>query len=61
MISKSLASRLQDVMPKSISENQSAYVNSRFISEGRRLISDSLETTDLNNGLMDNRHGKTTL
>ena len=48
-------------MPKSISENQSAYINSRFISEGRRLISDSLETTDLNNGLMDNRHGKTTL
>ena len=45
-------------MPKSISENQSAYVNSRFISEGRRLIS---ETTDLNNGLMDNRHGKMTL
>ena len=48
-------------MHKSISENQSAYLNSRFISEGRRLISDSLETTDLNNGLVDNRHGKMTL
>ena len=33
-------------MPNLVSENQSAYVNNRFISEGGRLISDILEMTD---------------
>ena len=46
LISKSLANRLQDVIPNLISENQSAYINNRFISKGGRLISDILEITD---------------
>ena len=46
LISKSLANRLQDVMPNLVSENQSAYVSNRFISEGGRLILDILEITD---------------
>ena len=46
LISKSLANRLQDVMPNLVSENQSAYVNNRFISKGGRLFSDILEITD---------------
>ena len=33
-------------MPNLVSENQRAYVNNRFISEGGRLISDILEITD---------------
>ena len=33
LISKSLANRLQDVMPNLVSENQSAYVNNRFTSK----------------------------
>ena len=33
-------------MPNLVSENQNAYENNRFISEGGRLISDILETTD---------------
>ena len=45
-ISKSLASRLQDVKPNLVSKNQSAYVNNRFIKEGGRLTLDILEITD---------------
>ena len=33
-------------MPNLVSENKSAYVNNRFISEGGRLISNILEITD---------------
>ena len=33
-------------MPNLVSKNQSAYVNNRSISEGRRLILDILEITD---------------
>ena len=33
-------------MPNLVSENQSAYVKNRFISEGGKLISDILEITD---------------
>ena len=46
LISKPLGNRLQDVMPNLVSENQSAYVNNRFISKSRKLISDILEITD---------------
>ena len=46
LISKSLANRLQGVMFNLVSENQSAYVNNRFRSEGGNLISDILEITD---------------
>ena len=46
LISKPLGNRLQDVMPNLVSENQSAYVNNRFISKGGRLFSDILEITD---------------
>ena len=45
-ISKSLASRLQDVKPNLVSKNQIAYVNNRFIKEGGRLTLDILEITD---------------
>ena len=33
-------------MPNLVSENQSAYVNNRFISKSGRLFSDILEITD---------------
>ena len=46
LISKSRANQLQDVMPNLVSENESAYVKNRFISEGGKLISDILEITD---------------
>ena len=51
LISKSLANRLQDVMPNLVSENQSAYVSAEclpkcFLSKGGRLFSDILEITD---------------
>ena len=46
LISNSLANRLQDVMPNLVSENQSVYVNNRFIRDGGRLISDIMEIID---------------
>ena len=46
LISKCRANQLQDVMPNLVSENESAYVKNRFISEGGKLISDILEITD---------------
>ena len=57
---KSLANRLQDGMPNIVSENQNAYINNRFISEGGRLISDTLEITDsqIDGLLMTIRHRK---
>ena len=36
-----------NVLPSLISDNQSAYVDGRFISEGRHLIADVLQTTDI--------------
>ena len=33
-------------MPNLVSENQSSYINNRFISEGGRLILDTLEITN---------------
>ena len=49
LISKVLSKRLKNVMPDLVSENQTAYVNHRFISEGGRLIDDLLELTDIYN------------
>ena len=46
LISNSLANRLQDIMPNLVSENQSSYINNRFISEGGRVILDTLEITN---------------
>ena len=45
IISKALSKRLKNVLPSLISDNQSAYVDWRFISECRRLI--VLQTTDM--------------
>ena len=47
MISKVLAERLKTALPSLISSNQTAYLNSWSISEGRRLISDIFEVSDL--------------
>ena len=41
IISKALSKSLKNVLPSLISENQSAYVDGRFISEGERLIAAS--------------------
>ena len=47
LISKVIASRLKKILNNLISENQIAYLNNRFISEGGRPISDIVEITDL--------------
>ena len=47
LISKALSKRPKNVLPSLISNNQSAYVDGRFISEGRRLIADVLQTTNV--------------
>ena len=47
IISKALSKRLKNVLPSLISDNQSAYVDERFISQGGRLIADVLQTTDV--------------
>ena len=44
---KALSKRLKNVLPSLISDNQSAYVDGRFISEGGCLIADVLQTTDV--------------
>ena len=49
LISKVLSERLKNVMPDLVSENQTAFLNHRFISEGGRLIDDLLELTDIYN------------
>ena len=46
VISKALSKRLKNVLPSLISDNQSTYVDGRFISEGGRLTADVLQTTD---------------
>ena len=43
LISKVLATCLKSVISNMVNENQVAYINSRFISESGRLISDVLE------------------
>ena len=47
LLSKALANRMKDVLPSLVNENQIAYVKGRFISEGGRLISDIIESTDI--------------
>ena len=47
IISKALSKRLKNVPLSHISDNQSAYVDGRFISESGRLITDVLQTTDM--------------
>ena len=47
IISKALSKRLKNVLPSLISNNQSAYVDGRFISGGGRLIADVLQITDV--------------
>ena len=49
MISKTLATRLKDILPDLISSNQTAYVKSRYISGSGRLIHDVLETASILN------------
>ena len=46
LLSKCSAERLKNVLPSLISYNQTAYVNSRFISERRILISNVLGISD---------------
>ena len=47
IISKALSKRLKNVLSSLMSDNQSAYVDERFISQGGRLIADVLQTTDV--------------
>ena len=47
LTSKVIAIRLKKILNNLIIENKIAYLNNRFISEGRRLISDIVEITDL--------------
>ena len=47
LISKVIGIRVKNILNYLISENQIAYLNYRFISEGGRLISDVAEITDL--------------
>ena len=47
IIPKLLAKPLKNVLLPLISDNQTVYVNSRFISEGGRLISDISEISDM--------------
>ena len=47
LTSKVIAIRLKKILNNLIIENKIAYLNKRFISEGRRLISDIVEITDL--------------
>ena len=49
IVSKALAATLKDILPKTISSEQSAYVKNRFIVENGRLISDITEVADLFN------------
>ena len=49
IVSKAPAATLKDILPKTISSEQSAYVKNRFIVENGRLISDIIEVADLFN------------
>ena len=47
LFSKSLANRLQNIMPKLVSANQSAYVSNKFKSKGGRLNRRTLQIDGL--------------
>ena len=47
MISKALSERLKNVISSLISTQQTAYIKSRFIREGGRLISDIVNMCDM--------------
>ena len=49
LISKTLATRLNDILPDVILSNQTPYVKNRYISENGRLIYDVLETASILN------------
>ena len=49
IVSKALAARSKDILPKTISSEQSAYFKNKFIGENGRLISDIIEVADLFN------------
>ena len=46
-MSKALLKRLKKALPSLIWDNQTTYVDKRFISQGGRLIADVLQTTDV--------------
>ena len=46
-ISKALSKHLKNFVPSLSSDNKSANVDGRFISQGGRLIADVLQTTDM--------------
>ena len=46
-MSKALSKRLKKALPSLIWDNQTTYVDKRFISQGGRLIADVLQTTDV--------------
>ena len=47
IISKTFSKHLKNALPSLISDNQSTYVDGRFISDGGRLIADVLKITDV--------------
>ena len=51
LILKALATRLKDILPDSISSNQTTYVKNRFISESGRLKYDVLGAAGITNNI----------
>ena len=49
IVTKALAARLKDILPKIVSSEQSAYVKTKLIGENGRLISDIIEVPHLFN------------
>ena len=47
IVSKALSKHFKNVLPSLISDNQSTYVDRRFISKGGHLIADVLQVTDM--------------
>ena len=45
LLTKTLATKIKEVLPKLVNSDQTAYVANRFIGESARLISDILEIT----------------
>ena len=48
ILTKSLAMRVRDILPKLIHENQSGFVKNRYIGQGIRLVEDIIVYTDKN-------------